>query len=104
MIEVRFRVPDDVAAYVARAAREQKQSESSVWRELVRMGYTAARIPDAGSGKSPQNYDQQLNVLLRTTVQTLTTVRRLTGHVNENLVRLAQEDALSILKVEGQKL
>ncbi len=98
MQQVHFHVPDEIAAFVAKTARARKQSEPSVWREVVMLGVRGlTREIQIGNGDEEATA-RKIDLLLRTAIQTLTTTRRLTGHIKEDLVVLAKQDALAILE------
>lgn len=98
MIEVRFYVQEEIAQFVTRTARIRNGKEPAVWRELAMLGYRAMNGIQENPTQDPKAIVDRLDLILKTSVQNLTIARRLTGHVNEELVKSAKEDAVVILQ------
>jgi len=79
---VTVRLPEDVIKYVRKQSRIRSSDQSSILRELIQRGMVAESI-EAPRSTETDNF----------VIQILCLVKRLAGHVDEEIVVKAIEDA-----------
>ena len=91
MKQINIRVPDEIAAFVAKEAKARNmRSESEIWRVLIERGY----LKESG-------LDEKVDALLKLSVQNLCVAQRAAGHVSENLLEQAHKDTRDMLERMG---
>lgn len=82
MHQITFRVTDENLALVRRLARQRQIPQAEIWRELV----------DRGIHRSDP-VTSQLEQLSKLVVQALCMGQRVAGHLDEELIEQARDDA-----------
>lgn len=90
MLSVTVRYPEEFVAYVRRLAKQRRIEEAAIWRELVATGIQRTDV-DEGLTKTAFNL----------TIQTLCLTRRMAGHLDEEIIDLAKQDARRTLEEIG---